>query len=86
LSYGEDVTIEIKKPELEALLDELQKSGANLEEVLLDTLSAHRSKPEKTVKYQRAAGKKSLVEVFAQLRGMDLDFGRNSSTGRPVDL
>jgi hypothetical protein len=78
--------IEIKKPELEALLSKLQKDGANLDEILFDTLSTHKSLTEKPLKYQRPAGKKSLVEVSAPLRGMDLDFGRNPSTGRPVDL
>lgn len=35
---------------------------------------------------RRAAGRKSLVEVFARLRGMNLDFSRNQSGGRAVDL
>ena len=30
--------------------------------------------------------KKSLVELFAPLRGLDLDFERNPSTSRPVEL
>ncbi len=50
--------IEIKKPELETLLCELQKSGLNLEDVLFESLSARRSKPENTVKYQRPASGK----------------------------
>ena len=29
---------------------------------------------------------KDIVELFAPLRGLNLDFGRNPSTGRPVDL
>ncbi len=33
-----------------------------------------------------AAPTKDIVELFAPLRGLDLDFGRNPSTGRPVDL
>jgi hypothetical protein len=37
---------------------------------------------------KRPQGRKSLVELFAEspLRGLDLDFSRNKSTGRPVDL
>ena len=27
-----------------------------------------------------------IVELFAPLRGLNLDFSRNPSTGRPVDL
>jgi len=34
---------------------------------------------------QRPKGKKSLVELFAPLRGLDPDFSRNPSTGRPID-
>jgi len=30
--------------------------------------------------------KKSLVELFAPLRGLDLDFERNPSSSRPVEL
>ena len=29
---------------------------------------------------------KDIVELFAPLRGLNLEFGRNPSTGRPVDL
>jgi hypothetical protein len=29
---------------------------------------------------------KDIEELFAPLRGLNLDFGRNPSTGRPVDL
>ena len=32
------------------------------------------------------AGAKDIVELFAPLRGLNLDFSRNPSTGRPLDL
>ena len=32
------------------------------------------------------AKKKRLSELFAPLRGLDIDFSRNPSTGRPVKL
>ena len=37
---------------------------------------------------KRPPGRKSLVELFAEspLRGLDLDFSRNKSTGRSVDV
>lgn len=37
---------------------------------------------------RRPAGRKSLAELFAEspLKGLDLDFSRNRSVGRPVDL
>lgn len=34
------MTIEIKKPELETLIEELQRSGANLDELLFKGLNA----------------------------------------------
>ncbi len=40
-------------------------------------LPRHTAEPQK---------KKRLSELFAPLRGLDLDFSRNPSTGRPVDL
>jgi hypothetical protein len=31
-------------------------------------------------------GTRSLVDLFAPLRGFNLEFGRNPSAGRPADL
>jgi hypothetical protein len=44
--------------------------------------------PLTTTEKQNREGRKSLVEVCAMVRGLtdDVDFSRNSSTGRPVDL
>jgi len=80
--------LEIKKPELEALIEELQKKGANLGELLFQSLNNLKSEPEKTVKYQRPPGKKSLAQIFAEssFRGLDLDFERSPQTLRPIDL
>jgi hypothetical protein len=38
--------------------------------------------------HTRPPGRKSLVELFAEspLYGLDLDFSRNKSTSRPIDL
>jgi hypothetical protein len=33
-----------------------------------------------------APPEKDIEELFAPLRGLNLDFSRNPSTGRPVDL
>jgi hypothetical protein len=33
-----------------------------------------------------AAGRKTLVELFEPLRGLELEFSRNSSTGRPIEV
>jgi hypothetical protein len=40
LSYGENVTLEINKPELEALIQKLRQNGANLDELLFNGLNA----------------------------------------------
>jgi hypothetical protein len=32
------------------------------------------------------AAKRTLLDLFAPLRGLDVEFTRNPSTGRPVDL
>src|SRR4051794_13395343 len=78
------MTIQIQQPELEALIEQRLESGAfrDVEDVLLQALRAY----EPEAKTSEPAGKpKSLVEVFAPLRGLDLDWGRNPSTGRPVE-
>jgi hypothetical protein len=79
------VTSEINKPELEALIEELQKKGANLDEVLFQSL---KSTPDQTAKYQRPRGKKSLAQIFAEspFRGLSLDLERSNQTLRPFDL
>ena len=58
-------------------------AAALLEEAVHLPASAPRSS---AAERRRAAGRKSLVEVFAPLRGLNLDFSRNKSAGRPVDL
>ncbi|HLJ90448.1 MAG TPA: hypothetical protein VKZ53_26810 [Candidatus Angelobacter sp.] len=35
---------------------------------------------------ERHARGKSIVELFAPLRGLEVEFERNQSTGRPIDL
>jgi hypothetical protein len=82
------VTLEIKKPEVEAPLQKLQKKGENLDELLFQSLNTLKSNPEKTVKYQRPPGKKSLAQIFAEspFRGLDLNFERSHHMLRPVDL
>jgi hypothetical protein len=68
-------------PEIEAgLLAQAQARGLSLElyaAQLLERAAGPRKLP---------AGDKSLVELFVPLRGLNLDFGRNPSASRPVDL
>jgi hypothetical protein len=67
------MTIEITRPEVEALINERLSSGVfkDAQDVILHAL---RSSP-------------ACMDLFAPLRGRfadgELDFSRNSSTGRP---
>lgn len=81
------MTIELK-PEQERILQEALREGRfhSMEEALeraIQSIAPQESLPKAN---KRPTDKKSLVEVFAPLRGLDLDFSRNPATGRPVDL
>jgi Arc/MetJ-type ribon-helix-helix transcriptional regulator len=85
------MNLEIHKPELVQRVNAHIQTGHfhDADEVLekaLDALEEKVSVPMSPVERRRAAGRKSLVELFAPLQGLDLDFSRNKSTGRPVDL
>ncbi|MGI8743851.1 MAG: hypothetical protein ACR2NN_15010 [Bryobacteraceae bacterium] len=75
------MTIQIHKPELEALIEERLKTGAfeNIEDVLLQALisSGVEIKPVQA-KRPRPEGKKSLARLFADspFKGLALDFER----------
>jgi hypothetical protein len=81
------LTIEIHQPELEAIIQRRMESGLfqSVEDVLLAALKSS-SIPEQPA----IAPNQSFVELFEPLRGMfadgELDFSRNLSTGRPVEL
>lgn len=70
------MTIEIHQPELERRVRE------GIEKEI--TPAGQLTPPKRP----RPEGKKSLVELFTEspLKGLDLDFSRSKSTGRPVDL
>jgi hypothetical protein len=57
-----------------------------IREVLRSSPDEKTFAPASAAERRRAAGRKSLVEVFAPLRGINLDLSRNQSAGRPVDL
>ena len=78
------MTIQITKPEVEEMINQRLQSGAfkDAEDVILQALQS--SSP--TAPLPSALPAKDIVELFAPLRGLNLDFGRNPSTGRPVDL
>jgi hypothetical protein len=78
------MTIEITRPEVEELINQRLQSGAfrDVEDVILQALQS--SPPTTPVVGGPPA--KDIADLFAPLRGLNLDFGRNPSTGRPVDL
>jgi hypothetical protein len=81
------MTIHITKPEVEALINQRLQSGGfkDAEDVILHALQS--SSPEALTPPQlEPTPTKDIEELFAPLRGLNLDFGRNPSTGRPVDL
>ena len=86
------MNLEIHKPELVQRVSAYLRTGQfnNTDELLekaLDALEGKTPAPQSSAaERRRAAGRKSLVEVFAPLRGMNLDFTRNQSAGRPVNL
>ena len=84
------ITIDIR-PEVQAeLVRQAAAYGRALEAHAASLLeeAVHLAADTAQPKRKRPAGRKSLVELFAEspLRGLDLDFSRNKSTGRPVDL
>lgn len=74
------MTIEITRPEVEALIQQRLKSGAfmDAEDVIFQALRS--SAPP--------APKKSLVQFFrdSPLVGLELEFDRDKDIGRDVDL
>ena len=77
-------------PELQAeLARQAAAQGRALEEYAAGLLrEAAQTPAEGSVPRGRPAGRKSLVELFAEspLKGLDLDFRRNKSAGRSLDL
>jgi hypothetical protein len=81
------MTIQITKPEVEALINQRLQSGAfkDAEDVIMQALQYSPPKPP-TTPQPEAPPAKDIEQLFAPLRGLNLEFSRNPSTGRPVDL
>ncbi len=81
------MTIHITKPEVEAIIKQRLQTGRfkDAEDVVFQALQSSPSTAA-TPPESDAPPAKDIVELFAPLRGLNLDFGRNPSTGRPVDL
>jgi hypothetical protein len=81
------MTIQITKPEVEALINQRLQTGGfkDAEDVVFQALQSSPPTAAATPQPDPLPAK-DIVELFAPLRGLNLDFGRNPSTGRPVDL
>lgn len=81
------MTIEIHRPELEALILQRMESGAfdSVEDVILQAL---KSLPASDVTLNPITRDRRLDEMFAVVRGLadDLDFSRNPSMDRSIQL
>jgi hypothetical protein len=84
------MTIEITRPETEALIHQCLQSGQfhDVDELLVEALDALREKNDNGGVPPPGLPQKSLTEVFQMVRGLadDVDFSRSRDTGRPVDL
>ncbi|MBV9407075.1 MAG: hypothetical protein JO211_17130 [Acidobacteriaceae bacterium] len=79
------MNIQIQNPELVERVHAHIQTGRfqdadDLIEKALDALD------EKIPSLAPAHPSKDIEKLFAPLRGLNLEFGRNPSTGRPVDL
>lgn len=78
------MTIEIHQPELEALIEQRMSTGRyrSIEDFLLRSLD--RAEEDESP----ANPKQSLMDMFAKARGLGegVDFSRDRSAGREIDL
>jgi hypothetical protein len=81
------MTIEINKPELEALIRSRQQSGQSVEDVLWQALTSAATEDVPS-KGAVPVARKSLAQLFAEspFKGMDMDFERLPDLVPPVEL
>ena len=65
------------------LMAQAEARGLSLEAYVSRLLEERSSQ---MVAGKRHPSEKSVVELFEPLRGLEVEFERNESTGRPVDL
>jgi hypothetical protein len=77
------MTIQITKPEVEEIIKQRLQTGGfkDAEDVILQALQSSPPKPQ--TMQSDAPPAKNIEELFAPLRGLNIDFSRNQSTGRP---
>jgi hypothetical protein len=80
------MTIQITKPEVEALIKVRLLSGLfkDAEDVLLHALESSPSRPQAADRPGNGSPARTLQEMFQAVRGLadDVDFGRNASGAR----
>ena len=74
------MNLEIHEPEL------VQRVNAQIQSRQLHNADELIEKALDALDEKSPAPAKDIEELFAPLRGLNLDFSRNPSTGRPVDL
>ncbi len=82
------MTIQITKPEVEQLINERLQTGVfkDAEDVVLQALQS--SRPNAAAAQPDAADAMNMVELFAPVRGLNIDFeaDRSKDTGRDINL
>jgi len=82
------MTIEINKPELEALIRRRLESGQSVEDVLWQALTAAAAEEKRApAKSPPPESKKSLAQLFAEspFKGLEMDFERFPDVLPPVE-
>ncbi len=83
------MTIEIHNPEVEALILQRVNGGGfrDAEEVIVHALRSSTAEAERAAS-QKPVQLKTLFELCDPIRGLadDVDFSRNPSTARPLDM
>jgi hypothetical protein len=86
--YAMTITVDIR-PEVQAeLARQATAHGRAIEAYVASLLEDAVHLPASDTETRRQEERKNLVEVCAMVRGLteDVDFSRDPSTGRPVDL
>jgi hypothetical protein len=89
MKEADAMTIQITKPEVEALINQRLRSGGfkDAEDVVWQALQS--SPPEAAATLSKNTGPAiNMVELFAPLRGLNIDFesDRSKDTGRDINL
>ncbi len=84
------MTIQITKPEIEALINQRLQSGGfkDAEDVVFQALQSSPPTAAMTQQPNDASEPKNMFELFAPLRGLNIDFeaDRSKDTGRDIIL